>query len=316
MAELITKNRKSNVLTPSQLRCLSKIPTINITCGCFHNCIYCYAKGYSQYPGDGKVILFDNTADKLKQELARKRKRPQAVYFCPSCDPFQPIPEILNQTYKTMAALLNAGIGVQFLTKAIVPPHFIKLFAEHKKLVCGQIGLTCVDETIRKIFEPRTASVSDKLASMRNLVEIGVTTGARADPLIYGVMDSDKSLNDLFSAIAATGVKEAAVNYLFLRPAIKESFRKNITDRELLSKVLSPYYTGVILPVGLKNSCGVALPREIREKAYGRIKKIAESFGISIHLCGCKNSDITAEPCNITRALQSAHLDMFSEDAL
>jgi DNA repair photolyase len=311
MAGLITKNRISNVLTPSQLRCLSKIPTINITAGCFHNCIYCYTKGYSQYPGDGKVMLFNNTADKLKQELVRKRKKPQAVYFCPSCDPFQPVSQILEQTYKTMAILLEAGIGVQFLTKAIVPPDFIKLFAGYSNLVCGQIGLASVDDNIRKIFEPKTASVSEKLATMKNLVEIGIATGARADPLIYDVMDSDKALSNLFSAITKTGVKEAAINYLFLRPAIKESIKKSITDKELLSKLLNPYRNGVKLPIGLKNSFGVALPREIRENAFERIKTIAGGFGLSIHICGCKNSDITAEPCNITRALQSSQLALF-----
>jgi DNA repair photolyase len=311
MAGLITKNRISNVLTPSQLRYLSKIPTINITAGCFHNCIYCYTKGYSQYPGDGKVILFDNTADKLKQELVRKRKKPQAVYFCPSCDSFQPVPEILDQTYKAMAILLEAGIGVQFLTKAIVPPDFIKLFARYGNLVCGQIGLTCVDDSIRKIFEPKTASVSEKLATMKKLVEIGVITCARADPLIYGIMDLDKTLRDLFSAIAKTGVKEIAVNYLFLRPAIKASVEKNITDKGLLSKLLNPYRNGVKLPIGLKNSFGVALPREIRENAFERIKTIAGGFGLSIHICGCKNSDITAESCNITRLSQSSQLALF-----
>ncbi|MGD0597833.1 MAG: radical SAM protein [Sedimentisphaerales bacterium] len=311
MAGVITKNRISNVLTPSQLRCLSKIPTINITAGCFHNCIYCYTKGYSQYLGDGKVILFDNTADKLKQELVRKRKKPQAVYFCPSCDPFQPIPEILDQTYKAMAILLEAGIGVQFLTKAIVPPKFLKLFTKHNNQVCGQIGLTTVDDNIRKIFEPGTGSVSEKLATMKNLIEIGVTTGARADPLIYGVMDSDKALSDLFLAITKTGVKEAAINYLFLRPAIKESIEKNITDKEMVSKLLNSYRNGVKLPIGLKNSFGVALPREIRENAFERIKTIAGGFGLSIHICGCKNSDITPESCNITRLSQSFQLALF-----
>ena len=311
MAGLITKNRKSNVLTPSQLRCLSKIPTINITAGCFHNCIYCYTKGYSQYPGDGKVMLFNNTADKLKQELVRKQKKPQAVYFCPSCDPFQPVSQILEQTYKTMAILLEAGIGVQFLTKAIVPPDFIKLFAGYSNLVCGQIGLTSVDDSIRKIFEPGTASVSDKLATMQNLVEIGVTTGARADPLIYGIMDSDEALRDLFSVIAKTGVKEIAVNYLFLRPAIKESIKKSITDKELVSKLLDPYRSGVKLPIGLKNSFGIALSKEIREKAFVRIRNIAGSFGLSIHICGCKNSDITPESCNITRLSKSSQLALF-----
>jgi DNA repair photolyase len=311
MAGLVRKNRISSVLTPSQLRCLSKIPTINITAGCFHNYIYCYTKGYSQYPGDGKVILFDNTADKLKQELVRKRKKPQAVYFCPSCDPFQPVSQILEQTYKTMATLLEAGIGVQFLTKAIIPPEFIKLFASYRNLVCGQIGLTSVDDSIRKTFEPGTASVSKKLATMQNLVEIGVTTGARADPIVHKVMDSDKALNDLFSAIAKTGIKEAAINYLFLRPAIKASVEKNMTDKKLASKLLNPYLNGIKLPIGLKNSFGVALPREIRENAFERIKTIARGFGLSIHICGCKNSDITVESCNITRLSQSSQLALF-----
>jgi DNA repair photolyase len=212
-----------------------------------------------------------------------------------------------------MATLLEAGIGVQFLTKAIVPPDFIKLFAMYSNLVCGQIGLTSVDDNIRKIFEPKTANVSEKLATMKNLIEIGVTTGARADPLIYGIMDSEKALADLFSAITKTGVKEVAVNYLFLRPAIKASVEKNITDKGLLSKLLNPYRNGVKLPIGLKNSFGVALPREVREKAFERIKTIAEGFGLSIHICGCKNSDITPESCNITRSLHSVQSNLFGE---
>ena len=212
-----------------------------------------------------------------------------------------------------MSTLLEAGIGVQFLTKAIVPPDFIKLFARFSNLVCGQVGLTCVDDNIRKIFEPGTASVSDKLATMQNLVEIGVTTGARADPLIYGVMDSDSALNNLFSAIAKTSVKEVAVNYLFLRPAIKKSIKKNILNGDLLAKILEPYSAGPTLPIGLKNSQGIALPKEIREKAFERIKNIASDFGLSIHICGCKNSDISPESCNITRVLHSVQLNMFSE---
>jgi len=312
MARLIEKNRKSNVLTPSQLRCLSKIPTINITSGCFHNCIYCYTKGYSQYPGDGKIILFANTAEKLSKELARKRKKPQAVYFCPSCDPFQPIPQILAQTYKTMETLLKVGIGVQFVTKAIIPDNFVTLFTRYRNLVCAQVGLTCVDDNIRKIFEPRTANVSEKLSTLRKLVEIGVTTGARADPLIFGVMDSDKSLSDLFSAISKVGVKETAIGYLFLRPAIRKSLERNIKDEQLLCELLKPYSDGTKLPIGMKNSKGLALPKEIREKAFERIRNIASDLDVSIHICGCKNSDITTESCHIIRPAHSPQPQLFT----
>jgi len=248
----------------------------------------------------------------LKEELAAKKTKPQAVYFCPSCDPFQPIPEILDQTYKTMETLLKVDIGVQFVTKALVPVNFIKLFARYSNLVCAQVGLTCLDDNIRKTFEPGTASVSEKLLTLQRLVEIGVTTGARADPLIHGVMDSDSLLRNLFTAIAKTAVKEVAVNYLFLRPAIKESIRKNMSDRKLLAELLEPYSTGVKLPIGLKNSQGVALPKEIRERSFERIKNIASDIGLSIHICGCKNSGITTESCHITRLSHSAQLHLFS----
>jgi DNA repair photolyase len=212
-----------------------------------------------------------------------------------------------------MAILLEAGVGVQFLTKAIVPEKFIKLFACYGDLVCGQIGLTTVDDNIRKIFEPKTAGISEKLTTMKNLVETGVQTGARADPLVYGIMDSDEAMNDLFSAIAETGVREIAINYLFLRPAIKESIKKNIRDKELLFKIFTPYRNGVKLSIGLKNSFGIALPKEIRANAFRQIRNIAESFGLSIQICGCKNSDITSESCNITRSLYSIQSDLFSE---
>ena len=286
------------------------MPTINITSGCVHGCIYCYAKGYSQYPGDDKVILFANTAEKLNEELTRKRKKPLSVYFCPSCDPFQPVPEVLEQTYKSMDTLLKVGIGVQFVTKAIVPDKFIKLFDGHSNSVSAQVGLTCVDDNIRKIFEPKTTNVSDKLSTLRKLVEIGVTASARADPLIHGVMDSDISLTNLFSAIAETGAKEISISYLFLRPAIQENIEKNVRNKDLLQKLLRPYSRGTKLPVGIKSQ-GLALPKQIREKAFVRIGNLALDFGLSVHFCGCKNSDITTQPCRITRPAHSPQLQLF-----
>ena len=210
-----------------------------------------------------------------------------------------------------METLLKIGIGVQFVTKAIVPVTFITLFAEYSNLVCAQVGLTCVDDNIRKIFEPGTASVSEKLSTLRKLVEIGVTTGARADPLIFGVMDSDKSLNDLFSAISEVGVKEIAIGYLFLRPAIRKSLKRNIKDEQLLYELLKPYSDGTKLAIGTKNSQGLALPSQMRKKAFERIRSITSDFDVSIHICGCKNSDITTESCHLTRLISRPQAELF-----
>ncbi len=312
MVEIMGRKRKTKVLTPSALRCLSKIPCINITTGCVHHCIYCYAKGYSQYPGDGKVILYTNTAEQIGDEFWRKRKKPQAVFFCPSSDPLQPVPEILEQTYKSMELLLVAGVGVQFITKAVVPEEFMRLFARRSDLVCAQIAVTFADEKMREIFEPFAASIASRLDTLTKLTQIGVKTSARADPLIYGVTDSDEQLRSLFSAVAATGCKEIAVGYLFLRPAIKKSIEEQLKDKQLLRKIISPYLRGPRLRLGEKDSYATALPKWLRVKAFERIRKLAAESGLATRVCGCMNPDITRERCNITRVSVAQQAQLFA----
>lgn len=87
--EVISRNRKSAVLTPSQLPCLADVPSVNLTLGCAHGFVYCYRRSYSLFPGEGQVAVYADTADRLIAELRRKRRKPTHVYFSPSTDVFQ-----------------------------------------------------------------------------------------------------------------------------------------------------------------------------------------------------------------------------------
>ncbi len=311
MVEVSFKYRKSNVLVPSALRCLSRIPTINITSGCAHGCVYCYNRGYSQYPGEDRIVLFENTAEKVGVELKRKRKKPLAVYFCPSCDPFQPVPEVLEQTYRAMEVLLEHSVGVQFVTKAVLPKKFLKLFEKRKELVCGQVGLTTVNDDIRKVLEPFAASIEDRWATAKALLHAGVQISVRADPLIHGVTDSDEQIHNLCARVAEIGINEIAISYLFLRPAIKKSLEKNITDRVLLQKILSPYSNGERLAIEARSSRVLALPKKLREESFERVRNITSEYGIATLICGCKNPDITNQSCNITRLQGTSQSTLF-----
>ncbi|HUT30693.1 MAG TPA: hypothetical protein VMX13_12935, partial [Sedimentisphaerales bacterium] len=62
---------------------------------------------------------------------------------------------------------------------------------------------------------------------------------------------------------------------------------------------------------GTGNSAGVALPADIRNQLYEHIRKIALQFGISVHICGCKNNDITSESCRITKPQSSDQIGLF-----
>lgn len=267
-----------------------------------HGCVYCYAKGYSEYPGDERVVVYSDTVEKITSELLRKRKKPVSVYFSPSSDAFQAIPELLGVTFEAMKKILSFGIGVEFLTKGVVPVNFLELFAKTPGLVFGQIGIDTVNENMRKILEPGTPSVKAKLATLQSLASIGVDTSVRVDPLVYGLTDSDEDISKLFESISGAGCEMAAVSYFYLRAAIEKSFAKHITNKSLLARILQPYANGELIAFGMQQSRIKVLPRAIREVSYDRIANIASEYGVEVKVCGCKNADVTRHKCSITRA--------------
>ena len=153
------------MLTPSSLACLAHVPTVNLTAGCAHECRYCYARGYLTHPGEGKVTFYTNTLAKLRDELRRKRKKPATVYFSPSSDPFQPVPEVLNMAYDVFRFLLESEIGVAFVTKGRIPERHRNLLAAHAPLVQGRIGLITLDPGTAAAFEPGAATPEVRLGA-------------------------------------------------------------------------------------------------------------------------------------------------------
>jgi DNA repair photolyase len=299
-------DRQSNALTPSSLRCLSHLPTINMAAGCAHGCAYCYIRGYPNYPGDNTVTVYRNTAEQVASELKRRRTRnkPAAVYFCPSSDAFMPVKDVLDQSYRTMETLLDHGVGVQFVTKGAIPDRFFTLFARHPGLVAGQVGLTTLNEKLNAELEPNAAPApgTARLDTLKRLLDIGVDASLRADPLIHRVTDDDANLNTLFAEASKRGVRDVSVSYLFLRPAIRKSLQRTIRDPDLLQRILAPFENQPRASFCTRESGhgGVTLPTELRRREFDRIRRIAERCSLTLRICGCKNADITTGMCRLT----------------
>ncbi len=297
MVVLKYTERKSAILTPSSLSCLSNIPTVNLTLGCAHSCLYCYARGYSVYPGDNKVSLYVNILEKLEKELSLKRKLPQAVYFSPSSDLFQPLENVLELSHRVLNLLLAKDIGVAFLTKGKIPEKTLGLLREHAHIVRVQIGTITADDSVRRIFEPNAASVSVRLKQIEALVNAGIQVEARIIPIIPGITDTEVSMNSLLETLANTGIKKAAISTLFLRPMIARNLQKYINDSSITKRIMSHYLSGR-MPVLSPHSSIVPLPPSTRNEIYENVKRIAGIYGIEISVCGCMNPDIGGS-CNI-----------------
>lgn len=299
MVVVIREGRRSAVLTPSGLPCLSTIPTINLTAGCLHGCAYCYIRGYSTFPGEGRVILYENTLERLQDELRRRRKRPQAVYFSPSSDPFQPAPEVLDLARALLDLLFKAEIGVAFLTKGCIPDEILRLLGEHAELVRAQVGITTLDDAISQAFEPNAAGPGRRLAQMEALVAAGVPTEARLDPILPGLTDDPRSVERLFAALARIGVRRAAASVLFLRPAVVQSLRRNVPNKEMLVRLLNAYQESERMELRGTGSFVQTLPLLARRGLLARMQEIASTQGIELSVCACKNPDLASGSCNI-----------------
>ena len=299
MVTVTKAKRRSPVLTPSDLPCLKTIPTINLTAGCLHGCLYCYAKGYSQFPGDGRIILYENTLDMLRDEFSRRRTKPEAVYFSPSSDLFQPAPEVLDMAEAIIRFLLGKGVGIAFLTKGHIPDHVLALLSDQAELVRAQIGVITTNEGIARTFEPGAASPNRRLKQIEALVRAGVITEARVDPILPTVTDDPNAMERLFATLRDAGVTRAAIDLLFLRPAVVRSLSRHIAEKDMLEHLL-----GAFSQPGSQGLSGTGmhtrkLPLDVRRQTFALIRDLASAHGITASICGCENPDLTHDTCNI-----------------
>ena len=291
---------RGRILAPAHFGCLEGIPTLNITNGCFFQCTYCYARGYSQAPKAGEVYLYINLPDLLKEELSRKRVIPHWVILNTSSDCFQPHPDILQVTYEVIQILLDHGIGISFLTKGRIPQQFIDFFSRFSDRILAQIGLVSLSEKYWKGYEPNTPSPENRMENIQRLKEIGITPEIRIDPIIPFVTDTEAEVKTLFGRLKEMDVKRVTLGYLHLRPAIQDQLMKELSP--LHQRLIeSCFKTQDWKTVGSSTKTKL-LPKTIRERGYQRIEEVAERFGITALVCQCKNPDLKGDLCGSGRA--------------
>jgi len=293
---LIKESRKSPILKPSEFGCLKAAPSINITRGCLHSCVYCYARGFTDAPPSGEVHLYENLPETLEEELARKRKWPSWVSFSTASDPFQGVDEVLEISYRTMRLFLERGIGISFLTKGFIPSEFIELFKAYPHSVRARIGLVSFEARYQDLFESLSAPPPRRLSNIKALADAGIETSVRIDPLIPSITDSAQSLEKLMQGLRAANIRDVSVSYLVMRPSIINRFLSDLPPK--LANAILRHYDGQPWQRVITSARTRLLPRAMRMVRYQRIKTMARQYGLQCLLCGCKNPDLPWESCH------------------
>jgi len=208
---------QSDPIKTPNLPCLRGRFKIDLTDGCYHNCIYCYT--YSQPRTGlprGMVLIRRNIVEKVSRQIA-KLSFVKPIYISPNCDPFQEV--VRGEVKGLVEVLVREGLPFYFVTKGAIPKEVLDMVNGHP-YIDAQISLTTLDEDTREVTEPNAPPVKERLKGIERLKEVGVKPILRIDPLLPYITDDEEGLKDLLKTVIDLGVRHVIGSYVGMRPEI------------------------------------------------------------------------------------------------
>ena len=223
--------------------------TINPYRGCEFACKYCYARYTHEFMEmrDGiefeqKIYVKQHAADLLRQEL-RRVKPGEDIALGTATDPYQPIEKKLEITRSILQEFArHTGLEIGIVTKSAMVARDIDVLQEVSKRnrLGVNITITTTDTDLARILEPRAPRPDLRLEALKKLHEAGIRAGVICAPVLPGITDSPRHLEDVVRKAAAAGACHIYCNPLFLKPCsaavflpfLKEHFPKLVPEYE------------------------------------------------------------------------------------
>lgn len=210
--------------------------------GCEHGCIYCYARNAHQYWGysagqdfEHKILVKRNAPVLFRRFLDRPRWDAAPISISGNTDCYQPVERKLGLTRQLLEIALEYNQPVALITKNALILRDSDLLQElaRRQLCMVFVSVTGLDEKLRRMLEPRTATYRQRLEVISRLSASGVPMGVMSAPIIPGL--NDHELPGILRAARDHGAIQAGYTIVRLNDAVEGIFKdwleKNFPDR-------------------------------------------------------------------------------------
>ncbi|MES2703089.1 MAG: PA0069 family radical SAM protein [Bacteroidota bacterium] len=200
--------------------------------GCEHGCIYCYARNSHEYWGysagvdfESRIVVKKNAPALLRKFFDNKNWVPATISLSGNTDCYQPIERKMRITRALLEICLEYRNPVGILSKNALVLRDLDIIQELAKhnLVRVFSSITSLDEDLRRVLEPRTASYRSRLKVVETMAKAGVPTGIMNAPLIPGL--NDMHMHDVLKASSEAGARWAGYTVVRLNGAIGGIFK-------------------------------------------------------------------------------------------
>jgi DNA repair photolyase len=210
--------------------------------GCEHGCVYCYARNSHEYWGYGAGLDFErnilyktNAPQLLEQHITKKSWKGEPIILSGNTDCYQPLERKLQITRKCLEVLLKWKHPTGIITKNSLILRDVDILKELAKIDCisVNISITSLSEETRRLLEPRTASIKQRLKVVEVLSQHDIPVRVMMAPIIPSL--NNHEILPLVKKVAELGAKDVGYTVVRLNGQIAEIFsdwiHKALPDR-------------------------------------------------------------------------------------
>src|SRR5471032_1446825 len=238
----VFEERAKSILTRNSSPDIPFGVSLNPYRGCEHGCIYCFARPTHSYLGlspgldfESRIYAKINAGELLERELDKPSYQPEPIALGVITDAYQPVERNLRITRRVVEILSERGHPFAAITKSSLIERDIDLLAPMaaRGQFMAAITITTLDAEIARTLEPRAATPSRRLRTIRTLSEAGIPVGVSIAPMIPFVTEPD--MERVLEACAEAGATNAS--YIVLRlpwevaPLFKDWLAAHFPDR-------------------------------------------------------------------------------------
>ena len=201
--------------------------------GCEHGCIYCYARKTHEYWGfnlgldfETKIVVKRTAPELLEKHLLQSSWKAKPIILSGNTDCYQPIEKKLKITRALLSIFEKYQHPVGIITKNSLVTRDIDILGalSEKGLAKVVISITTLDETLRQVMEPRTASAAKRLQTVRELTSAGIPVTVMVAPIIPGL--NHHEIPKIMEAAADDGALGAGYTTVRLNGKIANIFEE------------------------------------------------------------------------------------------
>ncbi|MEK6640324.1 MAG: PA0069 family radical SAM protein [Nitrospirota bacterium] len=204
--------------------------------GCFHACVYCYARPTHEYWGFGagtdfesKIMVKREAPALLRRMFEKPTWRGELILFSGNTDCYQPLEASLALTRSCLAVCAEYRNPVGIITKGVLVLRDVDILCrlQEEASVRVYFSIPFSDDEVARKVEPHAPSIRKRFEAMATLANAGIATGISLSPIIPGLNDED--VHNLLARAKQAGAVEAVATLLRLSGPVEPVFVERMT---------------------------------------------------------------------------------------